>query len=113
MLVPRELDMIAAGKHMPLPLPRPKFAEVEVKKHNGKSNADLAKVDARAAAAYAPGATGPRIAPSMPVSKQAKQGESTGIPVPSYGRNSSRPTVQLPTTSATLWAWPPRRYWVR
>src|SRR5947209_3132098 len=31
MLVPRELDMVAAGNHMPLPLPQPKFAEVEVK----------------------------------------------------------------------------------
>src|SRR5947209_14397574 len=31
MLLPRELDMIAAGNHMPLPLPQPKFAEVEVK----------------------------------------------------------------------------------
>ena len=126
MLVPRELDMIAAGKHMPLPLPRPKFAEVEVKKHNGKSNADFANIDARAAATYAAGATSPRIdtkapvsqspATSLPVSKQAKQSdhESTGIPVPSYGRNSSRPTVQLPTRSATLgWAWPSRRYWVR
>jgi membrane-bound lytic murein transglycosylase A len=55
MLLPRELDMIAAGKHMPLPLPKPKFAEVEVRKHNGKGNANSAKsaVDPRAAAAYA------------------------------------------------------------
>jgi membrane-bound lytic murein transglycosylase A len=55
MLLPRELDMIAAGKHMPLPLPKPKFAEVEVRKHNGKGSADSAKsgVDPRAAAAYA------------------------------------------------------------
>jgi membrane-bound lytic murein transglycosylase A len=28
MLLPRELDMIAAGKHMPLPVPKPKLAEV-------------------------------------------------------------------------------------
>jgi len=40
MLLPRELDMIEAGKRMPLPLPKPKFAEVEVRKHNGKNNAD-------------------------------------------------------------------------
>jgi membrane-bound lytic murein transglycosylase A len=55
MLLPRELDMIAAGKHMPLPLPKPKFAEVEVRKHNGKGNVDSAnsRVDPRAAAAYA------------------------------------------------------------
>ena len=67
MLLPRELDMIAAGKHMPLPLPKPKFAEVEVRKHNGKGNGNLAKseVDARVAAAYARAATGPRIVRSL------------------------------------------------
>ena len=43
MLLPRELDMIEAGKHMPLPSPKPKFAEVEVRKHNGRSNADHRK----------------------------------------------------------------------
>jgi membrane-bound lytic murein transglycosylase A len=33
MLLPRELDMIAAGKHMPLPAPKPKLSElVEVNK---------------------------------------------------------------------------------
>ena len=40
MLLPRELDMIEAGKRMPLPLPKPKFAEVEVRKQNGRRNAD-------------------------------------------------------------------------
>ena len=63
MLLPRELDMIAAGKQMPLPLPKPKFAEVEVRKHNGKGEADWAKskVDPRVAAAYARGATNRRF----------------------------------------------------
>jgi hypothetical protein len=93
MLIPRELDMMAAGKQMPLPLPKPKFAEVEVSKHNGKGEADWAKskVDSQAAAAYARGATSARIdskppaSPSAPrsaaVSKQVKQVEyqSTGI----------------------------------
>jgi membrane-bound lytic murein transglycosylase A len=110
MLLPRELDMIAAGKHMPLPLPKPKFAEVEVRKHNGKGNADhLAKseVNARAAAAYARGATGPRIdskppaSPStprsVPVSKPVKQVgyQSTSIPVASYARNLRTRSVTL------------------
>jgi hypothetical protein len=55
MLVPRELDMVAAGNHMPLPLPKPKFAEVEVSKHKGKGNAETAKsqVHPPATAAYA------------------------------------------------------------
>jgi membrane-bound lytic murein transglycosylase A len=117
MLLPRELDMIAAGNHMPLPLPKPKFAEGEVRKHNGKGHVDLAKSDARAAAAY--DATGPHMeqppashsaAPFVPVSKHVKQAESTGISVPSYGRNSSRPIIRLRTSSVALgWGSAPRR----
>jgi hypothetical protein len=40
MLLPRELDMIAAGKQMPLPLSKPKISEVEVEKYNGRGTAD-------------------------------------------------------------------------
>src|SRR6266550_4003131 len=36
MLLPRELDMIAAGKNMPLPVPKPTIPEIEVKKHDDK-----------------------------------------------------------------------------
>ena len=60
MLVPRELDMIAAGRHMPLP--KPKVAEVLVSKHNMKGNADTAKsqLDPRVSATYARGAAASR-----------------------------------------------------
>jgi hypothetical protein len=34
MLLPRELDMIDAGRHMPLPVPKPKIPELEVHKHD-------------------------------------------------------------------------------
>jgi membrane-bound lytic murein transglycosylase A len=37
MLLPRELDMIEAGKHMPLPVAKPNIPEVEVKQEAGKS----------------------------------------------------------------------------
>jgi membrane-bound lytic murein transglycosylase A len=39
MLLPRELDMVEAGKHMPLPVPKPAIPEVEVKKQSVKSKA--------------------------------------------------------------------------
>ncbi len=42
MLLPRELDMIEAGRHMPLPVPKPKFLELEVHKHD-KGKIDFAK----------------------------------------------------------------------
>ena len=41
MLLPRELDIAAAGREAPLPLPKPKFAELEVGKEGGKGKAEL------------------------------------------------------------------------
>ena len=52
MLLPRELDMIAAGRHMPLPVPKPKAPEIEVKNHNG--NADSRRAAARSSRQAAP-----------------------------------------------------------
>jgi membrane-bound lytic murein transglycosylase A len=51
MLLPRELDMIAAGKQTPLPVPKPNFAKIEVRKDNGKGKGNSAKSadDTRAA----------------------------------------------------------------
>jgi membrane-bound lytic murein transglycosylase A len=51
MLLPRELDMIAAGKQTPLPMPKPNFAKIEVRKDNGKGKAHSVKSadDTRAA----------------------------------------------------------------
>jgi membrane-bound lytic murein transglycosylase A len=45
MLLPRELDMIESGRHMPLPVPKPKIPEFEVKNHNEKGKVDSAKSD--------------------------------------------------------------------
>ena len=42
MLVPRELDLVAAGRQMPLPVPKPKIAEGEVDKTDGKGHAPSA-----------------------------------------------------------------------
>jgi membrane-bound lytic murein transglycosylase A len=46
MLLPRELDLVAAGNGMPLPVPKPKIAEIEVAKADGKGKAELAGVRA-------------------------------------------------------------------
>jgi 3D (Asp-Asp-Asp) domain-containing protein len=130
MLLPRELDMIAAGKHLPLPLPKPKFAEV--RKQNGKGEADWAKskVAPRVTAAYARDAIGARSDSKPPasrsaprsaaVSKQVRRVEhqSTGINVPSYGRNS-RQADNSTAHSKQIQLNPPLRgrtptqYWVR
>ena len=49
MLIPRELDMTEAGRHMPLPVPKPKIPETEVRKERGKPVADRTGRDAKAA----------------------------------------------------------------
>jgi membrane-bound lytic murein transglycosylase A len=49
MLIPRELDMTEAGRHMPLPVPKPKIPETEVRKERGKPAADRTGRDAKAA----------------------------------------------------------------
>jgi membrane-bound lytic murein transglycosylase A len=43
MLLPRELDMIAAGKHMPVPVAKPKIPAAEVKKEEGKAKRHAAR----------------------------------------------------------------------
>jgi membrane-bound lytic murein transglycosylase A len=44
MLLPRELDMIEAGRHMPLPPPKPRTLELAVNNHD-KRNVDTANSD--------------------------------------------------------------------
>ena len=41
MLLPREFDIATAGREAPLPLPKPKIAELEVGKEGGKDKAEL------------------------------------------------------------------------
>jgi membrane-bound lytic murein transglycosylase A len=47
MLVPRDLDLVEAGRHMPLPLVKPKVAAVEAKKDAAKDKAETAKETAK------------------------------------------------------------------
>jgi len=59
MLLPRELDMIEAGKHMPLPVAKPKIPDDEpkkdeVKKDGGKSKLEAGKSEDDAKAAKKP-----------------------------------------------------------
>ena len=45
MLLPRELDMIEAGKHMPLPAAKPKIPEAEAKADNGRAKPTAGKYE--------------------------------------------------------------------
>jgi membrane-bound lytic murein transglycosylase A len=59
MLVPRELDIAAAGREAPLPVPKPKIAALDVGKQDGKGEANSAKPGASA-----PGGQKPSSAPN-------------------------------------------------
>jgi membrane-bound lytic murein transglycosylase A len=74
MLLPRELDMVAAGKHMPLPLRKPSFAEVASRTPH-KAVLDKPETDSRASAAYARGTTGhrPTGASDAPTARHARR----------------------------------------
>jgi membrane-bound lytic murein transglycosylase A len=48
-LLPRELDVVAVGKHTPSPKPKSKFAEVEVINGKGNVSSTKSKIDPRAA----------------------------------------------------------------
>src|SRR6516165_4561483 len=79
MLVPRELDMVAAGKHMPLPVPKPKIAEIEVDKTDGKGAPNSAKAGGIVAGKHVPlPAPKPKI-PGVEVKKADGKGRTGSI----------------------------------
>ena len=75
MLVPRELDMIAAGRHMPLPVPKPTIAEVEVDKTDGKGKANSVKAGEIVAGKHMPSPPKPKV-PEIEVKKRDSKGRA-------------------------------------
>ena len=45
MLLPRELDMVEAGRHMPLPVPKPQNPAVDAKTETGKLKSGAGRAD--------------------------------------------------------------------
>src|SRR5262249_7422042 len=76
---PRELDMVAAGKHMPLPVPKPKIAEIEVDKTDGKGAPNSAKAGGIVAGKHVPlPAPKPKI-PGVEVKKADGKGRTGSV----------------------------------
>src|SRR4029077_11302291 len=76
MLIPRELDMVEAGKHMPLPLPKPAIRE----EADGKKDVSDGKRDAAVKDAGAKEETGEKKADDKPADgvkrRPAKSGQA-------------------------------------
>src|SRR6516225_6650747 len=79
MLVPRELDMVAADRHMPLPVPKPNIAEIEVDKTDGKRAPSSAKAGGIVAGKHVPlPAPKPKI-PGIEVKKADGKGRTGSV----------------------------------
>jgi membrane-bound lytic murein transglycosylase A len=91
MLLPRELDMVTAGTQMPLPVPKPKIAGVEVKEHDGKDKTSVGETTGRQKPLPASKPKTPAVEVKKPDSKgkteSAHAGETTGS-------KTSLPTVK-------------------
>jgi membrane-bound lytic murein transglycosylase A len=68
-LLPRELDMIEAGKHMPLPLPRPRTLQVALNNHR-KGNVVTVNSDEHSAGAST--SVRPIVAAQLPAARASR-----------------------------------------
>jgi hypothetical protein len=75
MLLPRQLDIAAASREVPLPMPKPKIAELDVGKEGGRGHVELAGNAGGKGNGKTPGigvpATGKAIRPPQPTPKIA------------------------------------------
>jgi membrane-bound lytic murein transglycosylase A len=93
MLLPRDLDMVAAGKQMPLPVPKPKSAAIDVAKQDGKGKADSAGSGTIAAGRQMPVAKSKIVA--IEVSKQDGKGKANSASSGAVAAGRSMPLPVL------------------
>jgi membrane-bound lytic murein transglycosylase A len=101
MLLPRELDMVVAGTQMPLPVPKPKIAGVEVKE-DGKGKADSTNAGETTGRQKPPPASKPKT-PAVEVKKQDSKGKTESASVgETTGRQKPLPVVKPNTLAAEV-----------
>ena len=104
MLLPRELDMIAAGKEMPLPVPKPKIAALEVAKQDGKG-----KPEPAGARAVTDGRSIPAPKPKLAALEAAKQdGKGKAEPAGARAATNGR-SIPFPAPKPKLAAFEARK----
>jgi membrane-bound lytic murein transglycosylase A len=105
MLVPRELDLVAVGRQMPLPVPKPKIPEVEVDKTDGKGNAPPPNAGAIATGKELPThPTSPAPKPKMAASdvkKEVKNEDGKGKATSANNTGATVAGKQLPKHPAS------------
>ena len=93
MLLPRELDMVAAGKEMPLPVPKPRIAALEVAKQDGKGKAEPAGAGAATDGRSIPF---PAPKPKLAALEARKQHGKGRVEYANSGASASGRTMPLP-----------------
>jgi membrane-bound lytic murein transglycosylase A len=79
-LLPRELDMVAAGKSMPLPIPKPPIPDVKIAKQNGGAAEKSAKIGPNVEASKAeaaPSAGGHKSSSAVGLNRQGRPAGTT------------------------------------
>ncbi len=79
MLLPRELDMVAAGGGMPLPAPKPKIAGIAVAKQDGKGRAVSAGAGAITDGRHMPVPAAKAKSAGSEVEKPERKGKATSL----------------------------------
>jgi membrane-bound lytic murein transglycosylase A len=102
MLLPRELDMVTAGTQMPLPVPKPKIAGVEVKEQNGKGKAESAHAAETTGRQTPLPASKPKT-PAVEAKKQDGKGKTESASVSeTTGRQKPLPASKPKTLAAEV-----------
>jgi membrane-bound lytic murein transglycosylase A len=96
MLLPRELDMVAAGTQMPLPVPKPKIAVGEIKEHDGKGKAEPASVGETTGRQKPLPASKPKT-PAVEAKKQDGKGKTESASVSETGKQKPLPAAKPKT----------------
>ena len=101
MLLPRELDMVAAGKHMPLPVPKPKISEDDVKDDEPRTEDETKKDDGKSEAGRRPRREESRRRPRKKSRQQA--GPARSRPAIMSADDGSRARRKLTDEERVLW----------
>src|SRR5439155_12977310 len=99
MLLPRELDMVAAGRESPLP--KPKNAALEVKKQDGKGKANSANAGASATGRQKPSPPPNTKIAVLEVGKQDGKGKANSA---NAGASATGEAILLPGLRPNNWA---------
>ena len=91
MLLPRELDIVAAGGEVPLPAPKPKIAALEVTKQAGKGKVELTGTGAAAAGRKGPSALPKTKVASLEGAKQDGKGKANATSAGTIAAGRQKP----------------------